>query len=62
MKIWGGSGSPSLSPSLKETTSSYSFEYAHNLSDYAYASFTWLNEGHVTDHHRDGYSPQIWLR
>jgi len=49
-------------PSLKETTSSYSFEYAHNLSDYFYASFTWLNEGHVTDHHRDGYSPQIWLR
>ena len=49
-------------PSLKESTYSYSFEYAHNLSDYFYASFTWLNEGHVTDHHRDGYSPQIWLR
>jgi len=49
-------------PSLKEHSTSYSFEYAHNLSDYFYASFTWLNEGHVTDHHRDGYSPQIWLR
>jgi hypothetical protein len=48
--------------SLDETTYSYSLEYLHNLSDYAYASFTWLNEGHVTDHHRDGYSPQIWLR
>ena len=49
-------------PSLKENTYSYAFEYAHNLSDYFYASFTWLNEGHVTDHHRDGYAPQIWLR
>ncbi len=49
-------------PSLKESTYSYAFEYAHNLSDYFYASFTWLNEGHVTDHHRDGYSPQMWLR
>ena len=48
--------------SLKESTYSYSLEYLHNLGDYAYASFTWLNEGHVTDHHRDGYSPQIWLR
>ncbi len=48
--------------SLKETTYSYAIEYAHNLGDYAYASFTWLNEGHVTDHHRDGYSPQLWLR
>ena len=48
--------------SLKESTYSYAIEYAHNLSDYVYASFTWLNEGHVTDHHRDGYSPQLWLR
>ena len=55
-------GGGQYTESLKETTSSYSFEYAHNLSDYAYASFTWLNEGHVTNHHRDGYGPQIWLR
>ncbi|MBV8343144.1 MAG: hypothetical protein JO173_12270, partial [Gammaproteobacteria bacterium] len=27
-----------------------------------YASYTWLNEGHVTADHRDGYSPQLWLR
>ncbi|MBV8497615.1 MAG: outer membrane beta-barrel protein [Gammaproteobacteria bacterium] len=49
-------------PSLKEDTYSYSLEYLHNLGDYAYASYTWLNEGHVTGHHRDGYSPQLWLR
>jgi hypothetical protein len=55
-------GGGQYTPSLKEYTYSYALEYKHNLSDYAYASFTWLNEGHVTDHHRDGYSPQLWLR
>lgn len=55
-------GGGQYTQSLKEGSYSYSFEYAHNLSDYAYASFTWLNEGHVTDHHRDGWSPQLWLR
>lgn len=49
-------------PSLKEATYSYSIEYLENLNDYTYATFTWLNEGHVTDHHRDGYSAQFWLR
>jgi hypothetical protein len=57
-----GLGGAQHTRKLNETTYSYSFEYLHNLGDYAYASFTWLNEGHVTDHHRDGYSPQIWLR
>ena len=47
---------------LRETSYAYSFEYLQQLGNYAFASFTWLNEGHVTDHHRDGYSPQLWLR
>lgn len=55
-------GGAQYTQSLKENTYSYALEYAQNLSDYFYASFTWLNEGHVTDHHRDGYSPQLWLR
>src|SRR5690349_17151285 len=49
-------------PSLHEKTYSYSIEYLENFNDYAYGTFTWLNEGHVTDHHRDGYSAQLWLR
>ena len=49
-------------PSLKESTYSYSMVYQHNLSEHFFASFTWLNEGHVTDHHRDGLSPQLWVR
>jgi hypothetical protein len=47
---------------LHEKTYSYSIEYLENLNDYAFGTFTWLNEGHVTNHHRDGYSAQIWLR
>jgi hypothetical protein len=48
--------------SLHERTYSYSIEYLQNFSDFAYGTFTWLNEGHVTNHHRDGYSPQFWIR
>lgn len=49
-------------PGLREKTYSYSIEYLQNFNDYAYATFTWLNEGHVTNNHRDGYSGQLWLR
>jgi hypothetical protein len=47
---------------LGETTYSFSYEYLQNLSEHWYATFTWLNEGHVTNHHRDGHSLQIWYR
>ena len=49
-------------PSLHEETYSYSLEYLKNFNDYSYGTFTWLTEGHVTNHHRDGYSAQLWLR
>lgn len=49
-------------PDLDEDSYAFSLMYAHNLTDYAYATFSVLNEGHVTDHHRDGDSPQLWLR
>ena len=48
--------------SLGEDSYSFSYEYLQNLRDHAFVTFTWLNEGHVSDHHRDGYSGQIWLR
>jgi hypothetical protein len=48
--------------SLHEKTYSYAIEYLENFNDYTYGTFTWLNEGHVTNHHRDGYSAQLWLR
>jgi hypothetical protein len=55
-------GGGQYTPSLHEKTYSYSIEYLENFNDYTYGTFTWLNEGHVTDHHRDGYSAQLWLR
>ena len=47
---------------LGETAPAWSFEYLQNLNEKFYASFTWLNEGHVTNHHRDGHSVQMWYR
>jgi hypothetical protein len=55
-------GGGQYTPSLHEKTYSYSIEYLENFNDYTYGTFSWLNEGHVTDHHRDGYSVQRWLR
>src|SRR5215467_1734453 len=56
-----GLGGGQYTPSLHENTYSYAIEYLENFNDYTYGTFTWLNEGHVTDHHRDGYSAQLWL-
>jgi hypothetical protein len=49
-------------PGLEETSYSFMYEYLHNLNDHLFATFNWLNEGHVTNHHRDGLSGQIWAR
>lgn len=55
-------GGAQYTHSLNETSYSFSYEYLHNLSEHFAGTFTWLNEGHVTDHHRDGLSPQLWAR
>ena len=34
--------------------------YQQDLGEHLMASFTWQNEGHVPNHHRDGHSLQIW--
>ncbi len=49
-------------PPLDETSYAYSVVYQHNVAEHAFLSFTWLNEGHVTQHHRDGFGLQGWLR
>jgi len=49
-------------PELDETSYAYSVVYQHNVAEHAFLSFTWLNEGHVTEHHRDGFGLQGWLR
>ena len=36
--------------------------YLEGLGEHAAWSFTYLNEGHVTEHKRDGFAPQFWGR
>jgi hypothetical protein len=41
---------------------SWSMDYTEGFGQYFAGSFTWLNEGHITDHHRDGPVVQAWGR
>ncbi|MFK0378904.1 hypothetical protein [Pandoraea sp. NPDC090278] len=41
-------------------TYAWGFDYRQALSEHFATSFTWLNEGHVPDHHRDGFAVQVW--
>ena len=43
-------------------TYTWAFNYQEGLGQYFAASFTWLNEGHIPDHHRDGQMVQVWGR
>jgi hypothetical protein len=44
--------------------SSYAWglEYRQRLSQYLDATFSYLNEGHLPDHHRDGFALEVWGR
>lgn len=46
----------------RQRTSAWAFEYQHPLGENLAASFSWLNEGHVPGHHRDGQGIQVWGR
>lgn len=46
----------------KEGSPMWAFEYQQGMGENMAASFSWLNEGHVPGHHRDGQSVQIWGR
>lgn len=41
---------------------SWQIEYIQDLNRYLAASFSYLNEGHFKDHHRDGNTLQLWSR
>jgi len=43
-------------------TSTWGIEYRQPFSEHWAASFTWLNEGHLVNHHRDGQAAQLWWR
>ena len=47
---------------LNEKTYAWKVEYRQGLGELFEFSYSWLNEGHVTAHHRDGSSLQLWAR
>jgi hypothetical protein len=51
-------------PLVSDSANSISWEasYREGLGRYAAWSFSWVNEGHIPDHHRDGQTLQIWGR
>jgi hypothetical protein len=53
-----GGGLQSNSPIA--STYAWSVTYTEQLSPHVAASFSWLNEGHVPSHHRDGHVTQLW--
>ena len=45
-----------------EDTYSWEAGFRQGVGRYAAWSFSWLNEGHIPDHHRDGPMIQAWAR
>lgn len=43
-------------------TFAWGLAYMRDVGEHVTASFTYLNEGHLPNHHRDGYTPQVWVR
>jgi len=43
-------------------TFGFNFSYAHDIAPNLAAGFSYVNEGHVTGHHRDGVAAQLWLQ
>lgn len=41
---------------------SWAMEYQEGFGKYFAGSITWLNEGHIPGHHRDGNLVQLWAR
>ncbi|HJV36321.1 hypothetical protein [Geomonas sp.] len=46
----------------QDASYSWQLEYRQDLYRHLAAGFSYLNEGHVDGHRRDGYTAQLWLR
>lgn len=46
----------------RESSYAWALDYRHGLGEHLTYTLSWLNEGHVTNHHRDGQSAQLWAR
>lgn len=47
---------------INDSSYSWQLEYREELSDHFAASLSYLNEGHVPMHHRDGNALQLWTK
>lgn len=46
----------------QDTSYTWMLEYKHSPAKNWAVSFSWLNEGHFDQHHRDGHALQFWWR
>ena len=49
-------------PQTGENANGWALSYMQGVGGHAMVSITYLNEGDLPRHHRDGYTPQFWLR
>jgi hypothetical protein len=49
-------------PDNNDTSYSWQLEYLQGMGEHFAATISYLNEGHLPDHHRDGHSVQLWAR
>lgn len=47
---------------VDDSSASWQLEYREGLGEHFAASISYLNEGHVPGHHRDGHAIQLWTR
>ncbi len=45
-----------------ETAYAWGFTYLQALDEHNALSYSWINEGHIQDNHRDGFAVQYWWR
>lgn len=55
--LYGGTTLPNLRTSSYSWEVDYNQQFVQNLS----GSISWINEGHITGHHRDGTAAQLWF-
>jgi len=55
--LYGATTLPNLRSSTYAWEVDYSQQFQRNLS----GSVSWINEGHIPGHHRDGTSAQLWI-
>ncbi|HWA09994.1 MAG TPA: hypothetical protein VG838_11135 [Opitutaceae bacterium] len=48
-------------PNLHSSSYSWDLDYRQHVYQYLSGSVGWINEGHITGHHRDGTAGELWL-